>query len=670
MDNTAAINPDRRRPPRPTAVAPGAMIVLAVALGLSAGYLDVGILIFKKYCWNSEGYFRTASDFPWTVPLGHAFLMLVPGVMVATLGRRWPRLITVRTTSWLFATLAIWMALLRMPLYPASSLLLAAGLGRAIAGAVVDHELLRPLLRRLIFGALVGVLGVLAALSSGWQAVHEYRSVAALPAPPPNPRNVVLIVWDTVRAYNLSLYGYARNTTPNLAHWASKGVKYDVAVSPAPWTYPSHSSFFTGEWPFQLNSQWKYHLDTPKPTLAEYLSTRGYQTAAFVANTNCCSYESGLNRGFAHFADYPLSPRAILTRTVPGKWILERLLSLGAFSFYEKKWATLQSRGGGEITDDFLHWLGRRRPDRPFFAFLNYFDAHEPYIPPPDFARLFGVPPQTTRDFQFLVDYVGVASNDTPDRDLVMARDCYDDCIAAIDAQLGRMLAALEAQGLLKNTDVIITSDHGEAFGFHGGLGHSFSVTLEETGVPLVILSPEAPAGRVVKHPVTLRDLPATVVDLLGISDASPFAGRSLAAHWKQPPSNDPPRDLTSPAFSERAAEIVFHSQAGDDRTPDAVEMSVAALGYHYIRNVRGVEQLYGLGTDPYEQKNLIELAPDHTTVARFRKLLLDVLTGRPGSPEVEKAYLTSYRSRLEKLVSEEPSQSLAAGDPVKSARQ
>ena len=107
-------------------------------------------------------------------------------------------------------------------------------------------------------------------------------------------RNVVLIVWDTVRAYNLSAYGYPRNTTPNLARWAREGVRYNLALAPAPWTYPSHSCFFTGQWPFKLNSQWKFTLDAPDPTLAEYLASRGYQTAGFSANTNCCNYETGL----------------------------------------------------------------------------------------------------------------------------------------------------------------------------------------------------------------------------------------------------------------------------------------------------------------------------------------------------------------------------------------
>src|SRR5207248_7573394 len=112
-------------------------------------------------------------------------------------------------------------------------------------------------------------------LSSGRRAVNESRAVAGLPSAPPGARNVVLIVWDTVRASYMSLHGYQRDTTPNLAAWARQGVRYDRALAPAPWTFPSHSSFFTGQWPFQVNSQWKSTLDTSHSTLAEYLSSRG-----------------------------------------------------------------------------------------------------------------------------------------------------------------------------------------------------------------------------------------------------------------------------------------------------------------------------------------------------------------------------------------------------------
>ncbi len=153
-----------------------------------------------------------------------------------------------------------------------------------------------------------------------------------------------------------SSFGSHRDTTPNLSRWARQGVQYNHAVAPAPWTYPSHCCFMTGQWPYRLNSQWKFTLEGPDPTLAEYLAARGYQTAGFVANTNCCSYETGLARGFAHFEDYPLSPRALLTRTVPGKWILKQFLTLGAYydarwgAFYDTKWATIQSRGAPRST--------------------------------------------------------------------------------------------------------------------------------------------------------------------------------------------------------------------------------------------------------------------------------------------------------------------------------
>ena len=141
-----------------------------------------------------------------------------------------------------------------------------------------------------------------------------------------------------------------------------------------------------------------------------------------------------------------------------------------------------------------------------------------------------------------------------------MARDCYDACIAYLDEQLGRLLGELGRRGLLAETDVIITSDHGEAFGDHGIMGHSYSVNLDEIGVPLVILSPGAPPGQVLS-PVSLRDLPATVVDRLGLAEGSPFPGRSLAAYWRS--SRGPmPEEITTPAFSEQSSRRGVPSRA------------------------------------------------------------------------------------------------------------
>ena len=517
---------------------PGTALLLAILFGLGGGYLDVLITLLCKYCWNIDGYFRNARDFPWTVPSGHAVLLLAPGLVVAALNFRPRRGISLRAGAWLFASLSLWGALLRAPLYGACSLLLAAGLGKVIADRIASRGVSRQDLRT-VATAFLGLLVVLAVLSSGWPSFREYRSVAGLPRAPAGARNVILIVWDTVRAYNISSYGSYRDTTPNLSRWAQKGVQYNHAVAPAPWTYPSHCCFMTGQWPYKLNAQWKFTLEGPDPTLAEYLASRGYQTAGFVANTSACTYETGLGRGFVHFEDYPLSPRALLTRTVPGMWILKQILTLGAYydtslgAFYETKWATLQSRGAHEISNGFFDWLSRRRNDRPFFAFLNYFDAHDPFVPPAEFEHRFGIAPKTRQDYQFLFDYQLLVKTTQQRRQLKMALDCYNDCISFLDAQLDQLLRQLEGQGLLDSTTVIITSDHGEGFGDHGFFGHAYGVSLDEIGVPLVVLSPGAPAGKQVDTAVSLRDLPATVVDLLGLGPDSPFPGRTLAAHWR-----------------------------------------------------------------------------------------------------------------------------------------
>jgi arylsulfatase A-like enzyme len=648
---TAAVRPPSRIP-----LSPAAAILLAISLGLSAGYLDVGITLLVKYCWNIDGYARNARDFPWTVPAGHVVLLLVPGLVLAALSRRprWP--ISLRAGAWLLATFALWGALLRSPLYGACSLLLAVGLGRTCADAVVARGLHQGRLRY-VTTALLGLLAVIAACSSGWPALREYRAVSALPRPPAGARNVVLIVWDTVRAYSVGSYGYPRDTTPNLSRWAERGVKYNRALAPAPWTFPSHACFFTGQWPYRLNSQWKFTLDTPDPTLAEYLSSRGYQTAGFAANTSCCTYETGLARGFAHFEDYPLSAQALLTRTVPGKWILKQILTLGADydsslgAFYDTKWAMFQSRGAREINNGFFNWLSGRRSDRPFFAFLNYFDAHDPFVPPAGFEHRFGISPRTRQDYQFLFDYALLMKGSQRKRDLRMAVDCYDDCIAFLDEQLGQLLEQLRGQGLLDNTTVIITSDHGEGFGDHGSFGHAYGVYLDEIGVPLVILSPGAPAGKEVNAAVSLRDLPATVVDLLGLESGSPFPGRSLAAHWRRAGSSQAAAEMATPAFSEQADWAPLHANPPRGSGLVEFQMSLVADGHHYFRDGLGAERLFDLTEDPFEMDNLMQRAGAEKKAELFRKRLLNFLTDNPASVKVEETYLKRYRDQLRAVV-------------------
>ena len=185
------------RLPSPVPLSPIAALLLAISFGLCGGYLDLSFMLFRKFCWDQEGFVRSGRDFPWTVPVAHTLLLLIPGAAIAAVSRLRPRFVSMRAVSWLFAVLAIWAALLRLPLYGACTLLLAAGLGRPISAAVASRGW-HPRTVRYTFAGLLGLLGVLAALSSGWQAIREHLAVAGLPPPPPGARNVLLIVWDTV----------------------------------------------------------------------------------------------------------------------------------------------------------------------------------------------------------------------------------------------------------------------------------------------------------------------------------------------------------------------------------------------------------------------------------------------------------------------------------------
>ena len=243
-----------------------------------------------------------------------------------------------------------------------------------------------------------------------------------------------------------------------------------------------------------------------------------------------------------------------------------------------------------------------------------------------------------------------------------MARDCYDDCIASLDDQLGRLLDALRRQGLLDNTLVIITGDHGESFGDHNLFSHGTGLYIDQIAVPLVILSPDAPAGLSVTTPVSLRDLPATIVDRLGLSAGSPFPGHSLAAFWSSKPGQAPPE--TSPGLrgARRERALRASGQAKPAWVPDVPDGPGLALhpGWHGRRaDLRP-------GRDMGELNNLAGSAEGSQALGVYRRMLLDELTDNPGSIEAENAYLKPYRKRLKSLVqaSSPPPEPMAAVGP------
>ena len=198
------------------------------------------------------------------------------------------------------------------------------------------------------------------------------------------------------------------------------------------------------------------------------------------------------------------------------------------------------------------------------------------------------------------------------------AHDGYDDGIAYLDDQLGRLFAALDAKGLIENTLVIVTSDHGELFGEHGAYGHGAHLYRPAVNVPLVVVPPRRlPAGRIVTTPISLRDLPATVVEQLGLERGSPFPGRSLARCWGSAPTSAPEQDdflltetadelSTAPISSRRARSLVHRGKV-------------------YIRNRDSREELYDLATDPTESRDLSRSELEQTLLGLFRAKMKEI---------------------------------------------
>jgi len=608
---------------RESSLSPRAAIVWGLWFGIAAGYLDLGMLLIKRDLFHATVYYEQGRNFYWTMPLAASALMMAPGLVVAGINSIRPGTISARSASWLLATLTLWGPLLRAPIHGAASLLLAAGMGRFLSRGLARHAVGFNQLAGLSLFWLVPLVCTTAVVSLRRQALAEARFLARLPAPPKDAPNVILLVMDTVSAANMGLYGYKRDTTPSLARWAKKGVLFDWAFAPAPWTFPSHASFLTGQWPSTLSAHWKPTLDPSGPTLSEFLASRGYMTSGFVANTFWCSYESGMDRGFVHYEDYPLTFRTILGSTALGRWVLETVWAPGGY--YAVKWVRAQARDAAGINGAFLDWLARARGDgRPFFAFLNFLDAHEPFLAPPTQTGRFGLRPASRRDSKLLLDYWDLDKLKLAERDIELARDAYDDCIAALDRQVGALVDELDRRGELRETIVIITSDHGEQFGEHGVFNHGFSLYRPEVHVPLLIMAPTAPAGLRVTTPVSLRDLPATIADLAGVGTISPMQGRSLADHWGLHSGAVDPH--TTPAYSEVDIPVVIGPERGKGPPQRGFTISLAAGNLHYVLDINGTEELYDLAADPVELHNIKNDPVQSAALGEFRSTLAQLL--------------------------------------------
>jgi arylsulfatase A-like enzyme/tetratricopeptide (TPR) repeat protein len=379
--------------------------------------------------------------------------------------------------------------------------------------------------RRIVRAATI--VAVVLASCGGKSAPDASPSAAALA---PDAPSVLLVSLDTVRADHLGCYGHAAARTPNLDALAKRGVRFERAYAHTPYTLPSHATLLTGLYPAAhgVHVNFQGAIAPESAPIAESLAKIGYRTAAFVASS-VLDRRFGLARGFGSYDD--LSGRPVSA-------------------------SEQVERPANEVADAAIGWLSKS--DRaPFFAWVHFYDAHDPYAPPEGF------------------------------RDLA---DPYDGEIAFVDAQLGRVLAALERAGRLANTVVVVVADHGEAFGEHGEEGHGLLVYDTTMHVPMIFAGP-APirGGAVAADPVGLVDVVPTLLDLLRLPAAKDAEGASFLAELRGEAAARPALWLES--------EYPLRSFGW------APLYGVVSGAWKYVQ--APTDELFDLAQDPGEEKNL-----------------------------------------------------------------
>ncbi len=585
------------------------VLLAAVWLGLASGLAEAAYWLSKQLLQNSllclhPGYW-------WMAPLFQISLLAMPAAALMVVAWLRPRWDVVAFGVMVFALLG-WANLLAMAgsLHDVALVLAACGLAAATGRVFLKHRHTSLAVMRWTAPPALIVLAIAAIGQPMLADSRQAAAIAALPAPPAEAPNVLLIVLDAVRADALELYGADRQVAPHIAALAEQGTTFDEAWATAPWTLPAQAGMFTGHLPSELSADWLSPLEGSPPTLAEALAARGWLTGGFVGNTRYCSAETGLARGFAHYEDYRFTLGDLAMCTALGRKLL---LSSLAVDCGLADWPT--RKHAPEVSGGLLAWLPQRQ-GRPYFAFLNFFDAHDPYVAPPGYRTCA---PASRDDALLLTHWWCASKHALAPEQVELLRVSYEDCIRGLDAHLGQLLAELKQRGELDDTIIVITADHGEHFGGHDLYLHGNSLYEPLIHVPLIVVWPgKIPAGMRVKTPVSLSGLPNTLLELTGAERR--FPGTSWARCFKPGQQNG--------SGGVQETELIVAEIPSQAEHPPCHGNSPVAHGpmqclrsgeLKYIRWGNGVEELYDLGRDPQELRNLFSDPGYRAEVLRFQ---------------------------------------------------
>ena len=367
--------------------------------------------------------------------------------------------------------------------------------------------------------------------------------------------DILFIILDTQRADRLGCYGNKQGLTPFIDRFAEQATVFEMALSAAQWTIPSHTSMFTGLYPTAHQvTQPNLKLSPDAPHVAELLASAGYETVGFCNNPLVGVLDNDLKRGFQTFHNYggtfpnpyPNKDRSWLSRTkekvahtirhkiaYPVQNFFtksETAFRLSINSWFTPVWSQLgrfkgqNERSVGDVSR-FLQDRERSNPEEPLFLFLNLMETHMPFVPPKKFVKQ--VAPELAADpaaQKVMREWNGEAyrwaaplPEGLSDLEKEVLSAYYNAEVAYQDDYLKQLFAVLEQRQNRENTLVIIAADHGDGLGEHDFFGHSFVAYQELLHVPLLIKWPkELPAGQRVTNPVSTRRIFHTILSAAG----------------------------------------------------------------------------------------------------------------------------------------------------------
>lgn len=411
--------------------------------------------------------------------------------------------------------------------------------------------------------------------------VGEMRRMAKPLDPPEDRPDIVVIVLDTVRADRLGIYGHPGGTSPRLDAWGAGARVYTDVLATAPWTLPAHASLFTGQWPAThgargLRERIAAPLASGTRTVARALRDAGWLTLGIAANQAFLDKSWGLSQGFS-------------------LWMCEQLEADARGTPYPT---------ADRITDLGLLALDRRPETGPVFLFLNYMDAHTPWIPREGFvadpARLDRkVLPYGARWDAVKTDLL--AHGELAPTTQAAWEEAYAAELRFLDAEVGRLLDGLAARGVGEEDHVFVLSDHGEYLGEHDLVEHSKDVYDTVLHVPLLHRGPGVAPGR---DPAPLQQ---------------PDVARALLAAAGLPPLGEEATRVDGAPL--RVAEL-YYTRKRELKDPryagrfDRIRRAFALGPWRLVLGSDGTVERYDLSTDP-AQVHPLEAPPWADTLQR-----------------------------------------------------